>query len=102
VKVNVSSAARAAALAIIVLTVLTIISELMPALNDFLKKIAYHHWIAKSVIVLVVYFIFSWIWGRSQDTDDKASGAVKMLVIVTVINGIVIFGFNTIHTILAK
>ena len=101
-KTNISGSARAAAISIIVLTVLAITSELAPALNDFLKKIATHHWIAKSIIVLVVYFVFSWVLGRSADTDERAAKSVRMLVVLTVICGIVFFTFNTIHSMMAK
>jgi hypothetical protein len=47
----------AAILAVIFITVITVVTDLYPPLKDWLKVIFTHHWIGKSVVSFVIFLV---------------------------------------------
>jgi hypothetical protein len=54
------------------LAAMVIASELFPPFKDLLKSIFTHHWIGKTVIVLLVFLAASWLM-----KDKKSLAGVK-------------------------
>lgn len=88
--------AKASITTFIFITASTLLSELSADFKSLLVKYFSHHWIAKSVLSVVifalVYYYFSTRKGNPNQHVDALSLA-KQVALYAVLAGIIIFGF---------
>lgn len=65
-KFNNYAAFLATKISLIFVATLTIFAELSPLCMAFLKKIMYHHWVAKSVLSILVWFLSYYLFLNQQ------------------------------------
>jgi len=65
-RINLKGMHIAAIVAMAVVVVLTIAAELSEGLKNLLVLVAFHHWIAKSIIALVVFVGITWIMNKGD------------------------------------
>ncbi len=70
--------------AIISVTGMTIIGELVKPVKDVLAAATGHHWITKSVLAVIVFLLIA-VTGRKKTLSDKGAYVLGMKVAVAVI-----------------
>ncbi len=94
---NIKALAHSTSATIGLIVLMTIVSEQNKPFKEILAKIGGHHWIGKGVVSIVVfiglYLLFKSIMKKGG--EDKA---IAMAVGVTIVSGLVIFGFYALHT----
>ncbi len=78
----------------VLLTVLVLCAELIPAFKNALASVFGHHWVGKLAIVLATFVIISFVW-KSETVFGKESGKVAWYSILGSIA--VMLLFYTIH-----
>jgi hypothetical protein len=95
----VSSSARAASLSVVFAAAITVWAELAPGLKNWLKDFSGHHWLSKSILMLVVYALgfaaFYVLNKRSVYFDLRKD--LRNLVVLTVLGTAAILGFFVWH-----
>ena len=94
------SSAIAASVNIIAVTVVTIWAELVPGFKSVLASLTGHHWITKSLMVVVLFPVVLWLvrgLSRGEITDERTAKSLWALIIITVIGFVVILGFFVWH-----
>ena len=90
------SSAWAAIISVLFVVVITIWADLAPALKDWLKSVTGHHWVTKSLGVVLVYlvalFLF-YVFGKEGNTRR----ALNLLIFVTVLGFAALLGFYILH-----
>ena len=81
---------------IVVVTFLTIISELSSPFKSFLASLTGHHWVTKSVISVVLFFVLYFLLSKVEDNLDVLKEAT-IVIIVTILGSLTIFGFYVWH-----
>jgi hypothetical protein len=78
----------AAAIALLLNAVLTIVKDASTPLHDFMQKLLGHHWTTHGVVVLAVFVVLGWILSKN-DAITKLSDAtlIGSVVAGAVING---------------
>ena len=74
------------ALASVVNALLVVIKERSPTVMSGMKNITGHHWITHSVIVLVVFVLFGWIFSRFN--NGKGMELTVGRLVATLISGV--------------
>ncbi|MEK7171397.1 MAG: hypothetical protein AAB739_00665 [Patescibacteria group bacterium] len=67
----------AAIVSIIYIPLITIAAELYAPLKDFLKSVFWHHWLGKSVILIILFIAVAFISGASlakYEEDNNKDG----------------------------
>ena len=59
----------AAIASIVYIALITIVGELFPPVKDFLKNTFWHHWLGKSVVLVLLFALVSFFAGKISDTD---------------------------------
>lgn len=88
----VHASSLAASLAVVFVTVITIWAEQSPALKDSLKAATGHHWVTKSYLTLVIYFLgtlLSYFLIRKTN-ENTIRSSIYWLVLLTVIGTLTI------------
>ncbi|MBI2426289.1 MAG: hypothetical protein HYV34_00410 [Candidatus Kerfeldbacteria bacterium] len=94
-------ALQAATVAVVLVAVLTVLAELVPALKDWLKATFSHHWIGKGVLALVAFvlvFLIASALAKNVSTQ-KLARWMNVLSITTVVTSLVIIGFFIVETV---
>ena len=94
------SSAIAASVNIIAVTVVTIWAELAPGFKSVLASLTGHHWITKSLMVVVLFpVVLGLVRGlsRGEITDEQTAKSLWALIIITDIGFVVILGFFVWH-----
>ena len=82
------SSSIAASLTVIVITVVTIWGELSPVFKDFLKSFTGHHWLTKSVLTLLIYFVgLAVFYLLPKNIGPKTVSRGLIFLIVTALSG---------------
>lgn len=94
-------ALQAATVAVVLVAVLTVAADLVPALKDWLKSTFSHHWIGKGVLALIAFVL---VLGIASPLTKNASAQrlekwVNILTLTTVICSLVIIGFFILETV---
>ena len=90
------SVGLALAVACIVNALIVIVKEKSNVVMNGMKTVTGHHWITHTVIVLVVFGLFAWIFGRAnggQGVTITVSRLIRTIVSGVVTSGLVIIGF---------
>lgn len=93
----VRSVAIASAVAGVMLAVLIVAAEEMPALKDWLKATFYHHWLGKGALALGVFAVLSVALSKQRSAWQLSAVIFYEAVAVCVAVGI-IAGFFLLHT----
>ena len=80
--------------AVIFVTLATVIGELVPGFKGALAKLTGHHWVSKGVIATVLFVVVSVIVSKTQKSDTKPGWSVLMM---TVAGSAVLTLFYIIH-----
>lgn len=92
-KTNIKAAAISTTLTIILITFLTMYSELNTAFKDALKGLAGHHWVAKGIIAFVFFMVAYFVISRLVDEGKNVKKSVTYVVITTIICSLAILFF---------
>src|SRR3989338_306289 len=85
----------AAIVTLVYIPLITILSELVKPVNDFLKKIFWHHWVGKGVILILLYAVIAGILSthRFEDTAESDRKFIAVLSLLMILGGLSIFIF---------
>jgi len=86
----------ALALACLVNALIVVVKEKSHAVMAGMQKITGHHWITHTVIVLAVFGVSGWLFGRANGGQGPAITAnrlIRTLVSAVVTAGLIIIGF---------
>jgi hypothetical protein len=79
------------------IVVLTVAAERFPPVKAFLAGLTGHHWTAKGLIALIVFFVVAFLFSRKEDAADPL-GSVSTVIISAVLGALAIFVFYLLHT----
>ena len=95
-RINLRGMHVAAIASMAIVTLVTILSELSAGFKGVLTLLAFNHWIAKSVIAIVVFVGITWLMNKNDrgflDKFDAEKWG-KITAIATVLFGVIIFLF---------
>lgn len=84
----------AAAVAIILNTVLMITKEEYHPLKDYMKSLTGHHWITHGLVVIAVFLVLGFLFSKMASVQRmRTSTLTTFLVATVVIFGLGIFGY---------
>ena len=86
----------ALALTCIINAVIVVVKEKSDAVMNGMKTLTGHHWTTHTVMVLALFFLFAWWFGRANNgkgTTLTANRLIGTLVSGVVIAGLIIVGF---------
>lgn len=94
----VRSVAIAAMVTSVMLAVLIVSAEELPALKDWLKATFYHHWLGKGALAIIVFIVVT-IAARLQGKTDtsRLAGIIFAEAIVVALSVTAIAGFFLLH-----
>jgi Na+/H+-translocating membrane pyrophosphatase len=84
------------AIACIVNAIIVCVKEKSDTVMNGMKKLSGHHWITHTVIILAVYVLFAFIFGRmngGQGMKVSIGGLIRSIVGGVVLAGLIIVGF---------
>lgn len=88
--------ALASIITILYVPIITIGGEFMKPLKDGLKNIFWHHWLGKSVVLILLYAILVGIFSRTATTDARQDERLLSTITgVAVVSVLTIFVFFT-------
>lgn len=93
---NLKAVIWSAALTVPVITLLTIIAELVPPVKDWLGVTFTQHWIGKSIMTVVVYGVLFFAFRAvhtKKNKDDAAVTGLRVLNILTIACVLTLFAF---------
>ncbi len=92
---SIYASAYGAAIAIFVVTAITIGTELSPTLKNWLTNISGHHWVTKSYMSLIVFIFFYYLFSLTKKTVSEHETRKALLVLQTfaILGSITILGF---------
>ena len=91
-KFSIKALAYACQAVIWFVVIITIATELAESVKGFLAGLTGHHWTAKGIISLVIFFVVAFIFAKREDPEDLA-GLVRGVLISAVLGAITIFIF---------
>ncbi len=94
----VRSVAIAAMVTAVMLAVLIVSAEEIPALKDWLKATFYHHWLGKGALAIIVFIVVT-VAARLQGRADasKLAGIIFAEAVVVALSVAAIAGFFLLH-----
>jgi hypothetical protein len=75
---------------------LVVAKEKIPTVMAGLQKLTGHHWVSHSVIIVMLFAAFGWIFARAnggRGIEITVNNLIRTLVSGVVIGGLVIMGF---------
>ncbi len=72
--------------------IITIATELAEPVKGFLAGLTGHHWTAKGIISLVIFFAVAFIFAKKEDPED-VTGLVRGVLVSAVLGALTIFVF---------
>ena len=75
--------------------IITIGAELVKPVKDFLANTFWHHWLGKSVVLIVLYAVIMGLLSFKKTEEDEKSDAkyFNMLMIIGIVGVLSVFGF---------
>lgn len=95
----VNSSSTAAGFSIALIAVLTIVAELSPALKAALTNFSGHHWVTKSILVVLVYLAglaMAYLFSKNISLETVRKN-LTILILVTAASTLAIFLFYVGH-----
>ena len=93
---NSKSAGISAILTIILTVFMTVYSEINADFKNLLASLLGHHWVTKSVIVVVFFFILANLI-RVKPNEKTSLGLINNVLITTILGFFVILGYYIWH-----
>lgn len=94
----VRSVAIAAMVASVMLAVLIVSAEEVPALKDWLKATFYHHWLGKGALAIIVFIVVTIVARLQGKTDTtRLADIIFAEAIVAALSVAAIAGFFLLH-----
>jgi hypothetical protein len=93
---EIHATAKASIAAFIFIAVSTILSEISADFKSLLVRFFTHHWIAKSVLSVVVFALVYYYYSTRKGNPNQhvdAMAMAKQVAIAAILAGLVIFGF---------
>ena len=90
------SCGLALAIACIVNALIVVVKEKSDTVMNGMKKVTGHHWTTHTVIVLALFFLFAWLFGRANNGKGMtitAGRLISTLLSGVIIAGLIIVGF---------
>ena len=85
-----------AIITIIIITVMTILSEVKVPFKNWLQSMFYHHWIGKGVLALAIFFIFAHLIKLNPKKDSAyLTNALVTITIICALAIIIFFAWET-------
>ena len=72
--------------------IITAAAELSAPVKSLLAGLTGHHWTAKGIISLIIFFVVAFVFAQKEDPDD-ITGLVRGVLISAVLGAITIFVF---------
>lgn len=93
------SSSIASSIAIIFVTVVTIVAELVAPLKNWLKTLSGHHWTSKGILslLLCVVVLFLLYFAKINVDAKKIKNVLFAMIGITVLGSLVLFIFFTGH-----
>ncbi len=93
----VRSTALATVATAVMLSIVVVAAEEVPALKEWLKQTFYHHWLGKGALSIALFTVVSLVF-RSKSDTSRLSTVVAVETVAVVLAAIVIVGFFLLHT----
>ena len=89
----------ASSVAILFVTVITIVAEFKAPLKDWLKSLSGHHWTSKGIISVLLYLsiVFLVYFAAKGVNSKKITGSLCGAIIMTVLGSLALFVFFAGH-----
>lgn len=92
----VRSVAIATIVTSLMLAVLIVSAEEIPALKDWLKLTFYHHWLGKGALALILFAVTAFVFRLKRDTPSLATYIFAEAIAIA-ISACIIAGFFLLH-----
>ena len=95
--INIKSLTQSTTWTIILITILTIWSELSKPFKGFLTNFSGHHWVTKGIFSLVFFIILYFILSKIYEDSLDVKKETYYVVGATILGGLIIFIFFVEH-----
>lgn len=95
-RISIKALTIACHIAIWFVVVATIAAERYAPVKEFLAGLTGHHWTAKGIIALVLFFVTAVVFSKKEDPDDL-TGLVVGVIISALAGAFAIFAFYMLH-----
>ncbi len=95
-KINTKALSISSTIVIWLIVAMTIATELSGPLKTFIAKVGGHHWVGKSIVASVAFFVLYFLFIKIKESDNVFRGALWVIASV-VLGGLIIFGFYVQH-----
>ena len=75
---------------------ITVAAEKTPWVKSSLASLTGHHWTAKGLISLIIFFAVAFLFAKSEDPEDLHK-LIRGILVSTVLGAVTIFGFYLLH-----
>lgn len=96
-KMKPGASALSASIAIIVITAMAILGELVEPFEDLLKALTGNNWVSKGLIGFVVFLVLAVLLSGKEEGEAKGARSLYSPTITTVVCGAIIFLFYVVH-----
>lgn len=89
------AASLAAIITVITLVVVTIWAELSESFKEFLKSLTGHHWLTKSYLIVVIFFLAFWLFSAlvKNPNPAKVRFSLVLLELAIILGVLSLLGF---------
>lgn len=92
------AATLAGSISIVLITVLTVAGELVPAIKSALKAVTGYGWITKSLVGIIAFVALTAILGFGQSVQGRTvAGGIYRLILTTLVCALALFLFYLFH-----
>ena len=95
-KFSIKALAYACHAAIWFVVVATVAAERHTQVKDFLAGLTGHHWTAKGIIALILFFAVAFIFSKKPESEN-VTGTVSAVIVSAGLGAITIFAFYMLH-----
>lgn len=91
----INSFSISASVTVIFIVIITIVSELVRPVKDWLAGTFSHHWVGKGILSLILFLVLGFIlfWVIRTSNEEKAGRNFRVLFWIGVISFLAIFAF---------
>lgn len=93
------ASSMASVLVVVFVAAITILAELFPPLKTVLKNFSGHHWVSKSILVVLIYSVALAIFylAPGNISHQTVRRSLVFLIIMSIASAVAIFIFFTIY-----
>lgn len=97
INIHLNACARATSLTIIIITVMTLWSEVSSGFKDLLTNLTGHHWVSKGVIALLFYVLLYGVLSFVTKNKFHGEREITLITVTTILCSLIIFLFYLWH-----